>query len=341
MRLRPVAAHLQGAPERLRLFVDGQLLISAQTTSPYANALYGAAALDLPRRGVVQPEGGVGRIAETLAAAVRQHGGRVITRQRVTRIVREGGRPVAVETEKGKSFPADVVIANLTPWDAAGLLADDLPPALRDLPAGPRDGWGAFVIYAGLDETALPAATALHQQVLSREPLGEGNSVFASLSPAWDASRAPEGRRALTISTHTRLGPWWDLYAHDEAAYEARKQAYVDRMLDAATVALPDLRAAADLILPGTPVTFARFTHRHQGWVGGFPQTSLFRTWGPRLAPGLWLVGDSIFPGQSIAAVALGGLRVARAILAPLGVDLVAGQATRPTQPDTAPVGLD
>ena len=114
--------------------------------------------------------------------------------------------------------------------------------------------------------------------------MGEGNSVFASLSPVWDASRAPEGRRALTISTHTRLGPWWDLYAQDEAAYEARKQAYVDHMLDAAEVALPDLRAAADLIMPGTPVTFARFTHRHQGWVGGFPQMSSFRTWGPRLA---------------------------------------------------------
>jgi len=51
--LRPVAAHLRGAPEALRLFVDGQLLISAQATSQHANALYGAAALDLPRRGVM------------------------------------------------------------------------------------------------------------------------------------------------------------------------------------------------------------------------------------------------------------------------------------------------
>ena len=55
----------------------------------------------------------------------------------------------------------------------------------------------------------------------------------------------------------------------------------------------------------------------------------------------MWLVGDSIFPGQLIAAVALGGLRVARAILAPLGVDLAAGQAAHPAQPDTAPAGMD
>lgn len=68
-------------------------------------------------------------------------------------------------------------------------------------------------------------------------------------------------------------------------------------------------------MLPGTPVTFQRYTGRRWGWVGGFPQTSLFGALGPRLGRGLWLVGDSIFPGQSTPAVALGGMRVARAVL--------------------------
>ncbi|MCS7039758.1 MAG: hypothetical protein NZP34_09160, partial [Caldilineales bacterium] len=86
---------------------------------------------------------------------------------------------------------------------------------------------------------------------------------------------------------------------------------------------VPGLREAAELILPGTPLTFARFTGRHRGWVGGFPQTSLWRTWPPRLAPRLWMVGDSIFPGQSTAAVALGGLRVAAAVAHELGTELV------------------
>ena len=49
--------------------------------------------------------------------------------------------------------------------------------------------------------------------------------------------------------------------------------------------------------------------------MGGFPQTSLFRSWHPKLADDLWMVGDSIFPGQSTAAVALGGLRVAQSVL--------------------------
>jgi phytoene dehydrogenase-like protein len=171
------------------------------------------------------------------------------------------------------------------------------------------------MLYVGLDGAAVPADFPLHHQVVRGEPLGEGNSVFLSLSPAWDAGRAPEGRRALTMSTHTALEPWWALHDGDRDAYEARKAEYTERVLAAAEVALPGLRQAAGLVLPGTPVSFQRFTRRLWGWVGGFPQTSLLRAWGPRIGPGLWLVGDSVFPGQSVPAVALGGMRVARAVI--------------------------
>jgi len=317
---RPVATHLHGLPDALRLFVDGQLLIAAQATSTQANALYGAAALDLPRRGVVHLEGGIGAIAQTLAQAVLDNGGQVHYRQEVTRIVTENGRPVAVETKRNGAYPADLVIANLPPWNIATLLGQSAPPALRALPPQPKDGWGAFMVYVGVDEAIIPRDFPLHHQVIMREPLGEGNTVFLSLSPAWDKKRAPAGKRALTISTHTALAPWWTLYEQDKRHYAARKQAYLKQMLAAADRALPGLREASDLIMPGTPVTFQRFTRRAWGWVGGFPQTSLFRAWGPKVAPNLWMVGDSIFPGQSTAAVALGGLRVANAVLTQVGV---------------------
>jgi C-3',4' desaturase CrtD len=325
---RPVSAHLHrhshgAASERLRLFVDAQLLIAAQTTSRYTNALYGASALDLPRRGVAHAEAGMGAIAGTLVEAVKRNGGQVHFRQEATRIVVERGRPVAVETKKGASFPADVVIANLPPWNVNRLLGEYAPRRLhtrrlRALPPRPEHLWGAFMLYAGLDGAAVPHDFPLHHQVVLREPMGNGNTVFLSLSPAWDEGRAPQGRRALTLSTHTELGPWWDFHEQDRQAYEARKQVYTERVLAAAEVAVPGLRDAADLTLSGTPVTFQRFTRRDWGWVGGFPQTSLTRAWGPRLAPGLWLVGDSVFPGQSVPAVALGGLRVAQSLLAEL-----------------------
>ena len=88
---RPVRTHLEGSPEKLRLFTDAQLLISAQTTSEKVNALYGASALDLPRRGVVHVKGGVGAIAETLVNAIRANGGRVSFRRTVSQILIKNG----------------------------------------------------------------------------------------------------------------------------------------------------------------------------------------------------------------------------------------------------------
>jgi C-3',4' desaturase CrtD len=312
---QPVAAHLRRAPENLRLFVDAQLLISAQVTSERANALYGAAALDLPRRGVVHLSGGMGAIADTLVNAVRRHCGQVLFRHEVTRIHPSAGSSYLVETKRDGFFPADLVIANLTPWNTVDLFNTDIPKTLRRLPPRPVDGWGAFMVYIGMDGKEIPQDFQLHHQIILRRPLGEGNSVFASLSPAWDASRAPSGHRALTISTHTNLNDWWRLYQDDRAAYDARKTEMTEKVLEAAGVVFPGIRANAGLVMAGTPITFQRFARRKWGWVGGFPQTGLLRALGPRLDRNLWLVGDSIFPGQSVAAVALGGLRVAQMAL--------------------------
>ncbi len=313
--VRSTGHHLTNMPETLRQYIDGQLLISAQTTSRQANALYAASALDLARRGVVHMQGGIGTISKQLAEAVQQHGGKVNYRQEVVRIVRKTGHTFDVRTKRGGNYPADLVIANLPAWDIASLLAGDIPKTIESHSKPPTTGWGAFTLYIGLDGSDLENHFPLHHQVIVREPLGEGNSIFLSLSPAWDRERAPQGQRALTISTHTDLSQWWNLFEKERAAYENLKASYTQRVLAAAEVAIPGLRHKASLILPGTPVTFQRFTRRSRGWVGGFPQTSLFTTSGPRLEKDLWMVGDSIFPGQSTAAVALGGLRVAQLIL--------------------------
>ncbi|MEM7346660.1 MAG: NAD(P)/FAD-dependent oxidoreductase [Chloroflexota bacterium] len=328
--VRPVGAHLKGASDALRLFVDGQLLIAGQATSRSINALYGASALDLPRRGVVHFSDGIGTIAKTLVAQIEKYGGRVLYRQAVERIVMKQQRPVAVETRRHKrtqQFPADIIIANLTPWNIVPLLGTEMPRKLKQLSEKPADGWGAFMLYLGVDETVIPKDSPLHHQRLVREPLGEGNSIFLSLSPAWDTQRAPAGQRAITVSTHTNLSEWWALYQQDKAAYAARKAAYTEQILLAIEPILPGIRQATHLTLAGTPITFHRFTKRAWGWVGGFPQTHLLRAWGPRLMPGLWMVGDTIFPGQSTAAVALGGIRVANAITSQLGI------ATQPLVP--------
>lgn len=312
----------------LRLFVDANLLISAQATSDSADTLYGSAALDLPRRGVNWVAGGMGGLALTLVDWIRQHGGEVLYRQRVDAIEIQTGRAVAVHTNQDVArgrvshrFTCDHLLANLTPWALAALLGDNCPPAWQRQVRRLLPTWGAFMLYLGVEAASLPAGVADHHQVImdAGQPLGEGNSAFISLSALADATRAPAGFRAVNISTHTAIEPWWawrrDPYG--QAAYDERRQAYTERLLAAAERALPGFRAAVRLTLPATPITYAHWTGRPMGMVGGFPQTSIFQARGPATGlPNLWLVGDSVFPGQSTAGVTLGALRVVQTILA-------------------------
>ncbi len=316
--LRTIGSLASAQDPLFKTFLDGQLLISAQTTADKANALYGSAALDLPRRGVNHVQGGMGALAETLVSWIRAHGGEVLFRQEVEHIEVARGRATAVTTKKGLRLHADHILANVTPWALRQLLGQHAPASLRREVKQRPATWGAFTLYLGLDAERLPPGIASHHQIIldPAQPLGEGNSVFISLSDVQDASRGPAGTRTATLSTHTAVAPWWQLRSGDQAAYHARRDAYTERLLHAAEKAIPGLRAAVQLALPGTPVTFHSFTRRPGGMVGGFPQTSIFKARGPRTGiPNLWLVGDSIFPGQSTAGVTLGGMRVATAVL--------------------------
>lgn len=315
-----------GASPMLRSFVDANLLISAQCTAAEAGALYGSAALDLPRRGVNAVRGGIGAIAETLVAWIRAQGGEIGFKQTVERIELRDGRAVALHIQARRRagtrrvIACDQVLANVTPWALQRLLGEAAPAGLRRETRRLGETWGACMLYLGLDASKLPVDMPDHHQVIvdADRPLGETNSVFLSISDARHPDRAPAGRRAANISTHTAIAPWWALREDPagETAYLERRARYTEAMLDAAERAVPGLKSAVELCLPATPVTYQHWTGRPRGMVGGFPQGSIFAARGPRTAiPNLWLVGDSIFPGQSTAGVTLGGMRVAEAVL--------------------------
>lgn len=301
-------------------FIDATLLIAAQTTSNHVNSVYGATAMDLSRQGVYHVEGGIGGIAETLVNKVRDLGGEVLYRQHVQRIAVKDGCATGVHATKGRRspketfFPADFVVANSTPWSLEALLGDDAPPSLKSEVKQRPDTQGAFVLHLGVDADKIPRDIPDHHQIVRTldGPVGEGETVYISMSPLWDETRAPAGQRAVTISTHTQVQQWWDLLESDEAQYYERKEQYAERIIATVDEFIPGFKGAVTLTMPGTPVTYQFYTMREKGMVGGFPQTSLFKARGPRTGiPNLRLVGDSVFPGQSTAGVTLGGIRVA------------------------------
>ncbi len=310
--IRPTLVH---APNNasFRRFLDAQLLIASQTDAAGTYALFGAAALDLPHRGPTMPLGGMGAIAETLADAVRKYGGRVLYRHRVEKLRVEHGRVRAVEVVLGgrrrgecEEISADIFVANLTLGNLAALT-----PNSRPLPS-PADGWGAFMLHAVVPEAIVPAGA------LYRQWAGAGDWTFISLADPSDTLRGPSGMRVLSASVHTSLAEWRGL---DKEEYRAKKQAWQAKVERQVERVIPGFRESAVLLLGGTPRTYHFYTRRQDGWVGGYPQVHPLRTPSPKTPyPNLWRVGETIFPGQSVPAVAMGGERVAALVLGRLGI---------------------
>jgi phytoene dehydrogenase-like protein len=116
------------------------------------------------------------------------------------------------------------------------------------------------------------------------------------------------GQRTLTLSTHVPLRQLAAQSREEQARYVARIQ---ERMREGLTRRVPEWVKDVRHELTASPRTFERFTRREAGAVGGVPRRAglhHYRGVGPRpVMQGLWLVGDSVFPGQSTLATALGG----------------------------------
>lgn len=302
--------HRLDAEQEFVRFIDAQLLISVQTTSRYANAVNAAIALDLPSSGAWQVRGGMGRVAELLAGKIEESGGAVLYGKKVVRIHSVRNQVVGVEAADGSAYAADLLLANLVPQSLEGLL-DSVPGLFASAKGSPPE-WSAFMLYLGMDRSVSGSAGARHLQIIGESgDLGEGNSIFVSFSPEDDPGRAPDGLCAVTVSTHTRPKQWFDAYEQGAGAYRELKAACTEKVLALLSSQLPGFRESLRFTRAGTPLTWQRYTGRYLGYVGGYPQRSLFDVRGSATRfDNLFLVGDSIFPGQSLPGVVTGARRV-------------------------------
>ncbi|MBX7220423.1 MAG: NAD(P)/FAD-dependent oxidoreductase [Blastocatellia bacterium] len=302
----------------LRAFLDGLLLITAQETTAQAPFLNGAAGLDIYRHGIRRAKGGMKTLVKSLLEPYRKAGGTVQWRHWVTDITPQPGGGFTLRTSRGLEVTARRVVANLPVWNIPAIVKAELNGKLAAALKKAGLGWGAFTLYLGVDETILPAGMALNAQVLQsyREPFKDGNSCFLSLCEAGDRLSAPAGKRTLTVSTHTEVSDWKGLTS---TAYEQKKQAVTNTMLEAVRRVIPQIDQGLEVILPGTPKTFERFTGRADGMVGGLRTRLDNSNWAAISSDigleNFWLVGDTTFPGQGTMSCALSGINAWRDIL--------------------------
>lgn len=287
--------------------LDGQLIDSMQTTSKYVSYLMAATALDIYHEGAYYVEGGLYRVAETLAESIHENGGVLKKNRRIVSMKKNSGW-TAVD-QRSNEYHAEHIVFNGAIQQLPSLV-NGLSGRHRKLAGRPT--WVTHTLYLLLDEALIPDSFPLFGQI-SSDSMSEGSHLFMSLSAKDDRLRAPEGKRTMTVSTHSSPDHW-----QTKQDYDAYKEKLTEKMLSMIESVYPNFHKMIVHMEAGAPKAWERYTKRPNGYVGGFPQTTehaLFGSLSHRSGlPNLWLCGDSIFPGGGTIGATASGIHCARSI---------------------------
>jgi C-3',4' desaturase CrtD len=298
---------LDGVSPRFRRFIDVQLQAFAQATSTDVPYLHAALSLSGPRAGMFAVRGGAPGLADRLAESIKRSGGRIRLDTPVLRLSYDATHAaVGVDLLSGETVTASkAIVSNLTLWDTYGKLVglNRMPAEIRKRLNGLR-GWGAYLLFLGLDESASARLATDHVLALTDWQHGEdydatSSQLLFAAAPAWDA-RAPLGKRAVTVHSFTDVEEWFSFH-RDETELEDKDQRMLERCWQQLHTAMPELGGDIEVIETATPRSFYDLTRRKLGMVGGMaPSGEGFWLDGPSFEttlPNLFIVSDTVYPG--------------------------------------------
>jgi C-3',4' desaturase CrtD len=310
-----------GNDKRLRTFLDLQLKLYSQVNAEETALLYAATALSVSQspQGLYHLQGSMQVLSDRLVESLERDGGKLLMRHTVEKINVENGKAnsVVIRNQKtGEIFTekADHVIANVTVQDLVRLLGEKAPSGYKHRVEKLPPASGAFVVYIGVDKSAIPYDCPPHLQFMYdiNGSIGENNSLFVSVSHEGDG-RAPQGKATIIASSFVDFTQWWNT-----ENYQELKEKFTQDAISKLSQYFYLKPETIIYVEAATPKTFAHYTGREKGIVGGIGQR--IPTFGPfgfaNRTPinNLWLVGDSTHPGEGTAGVSYSALTVVRQI---------------------------
>ncbi len=312
---------------RLRKFLDLQLKLYSQESAERTAALYGATVLQMAQAplGLWHLKGSMQVLSDYLLSCFLRDGGKIFLKHQVVGLALRNSQDVwqlDVLRNKAvsKQFYASDVIFTLPPQCLLKMMtfqtgmSRNYRHRLEDLPKSS----GAIVFYGAINRRDLPKYNSGHIQIMSKK----FDSVFISISFDGDG-RAPVGQATVIASAFTDVLHWSSLM---KVEYEESKKLMLQNFLE---VLYFELGVDSCKWLHkelATPRSFARWTGRPLGGVGGLGQTpTAFGPFGlPSRTPlkGLWLCGDSIYPGEGTAGVSQSAVMACRQLISDHGREL-------------------
>jgi len=298
---------------RLRTFLDLQLKLYSQVNAEETALLYAATALAVSQAplGLFHLKGSMQVLSDRLIESIKRDGGKVLMQHQVTEIKEKRGVKVTnLRSQEIFWDEADHVVANVTVNNFVQLLGDQIPKGYAKRVANLKPASVAFVVYLAVHRAAIPANCPPHLQFL--ESGDKPHSLFVSVSKEGDG-RAPEGKATIIASEFTDAEVWYG-----DEDYQVLKKQFTERAIAQLSKYFLLNEQTIIHVEAATPQTFARYTGRDRGIVGGVGmRVSTFAPFGfANRTPlkNIWLVGDSTHPGEGTAGVSYSALTVVRQI---------------------------
>lgn len=286
-------------------FINEQLMITAQNTSNEVNELFGSTALCYTNFGNYYMDGGLLNLVNQLTNYLEIHGGNINVREKVLKIDKliTGYR---IQTNKSV-LESEFVISGI-PLDNT-LEMMDLPQKVQSKIVNKEKLSSAFQWNIALNKKI--ESEALHHQFILDKPFAEteSNSFFVSLSHPDDKVRSEKGT-IVSITTHV---------ANPSMRQELDKESLKAQIMN--KIEESNLFRKEDIVYEhaSDPKDWQKWTGRKYGFVGGYPQLMNIKPWqmaGARLdGHKAYQCGDTVYPGQGIPGVTLGGIIAAEKLI--------------------------
>ncbi len=307
--------------KRLRQFLEMQVKLYSQESLDRTAALFGATVLQMAHKplGLWHLEGSMQKLSDHLLEGFLRYGGLIHCRHSVVGIAlnqssKQWEVHVIGPNRRSMKFQTSDVVCSLPPQCLLDLLPNEqgvisqYRRILEELP----EPTGAIVFYGAINRLDIPKDCPSHLQLT----FWDQDSLFISISREGDG-RAPIGQATLIASVFTETSCWFDL---DDFDYQEKKKIFLSKIVQRIESFLKlDSHKWLHKEL-ATPRSFEKWTKRPHGIVGGLGQhPSVFGPFGlSSRTPidGLWLCGDSIYPGEGTAGVSQSALMVFRQIMA-------------------------
>ena len=263
---------------------------------------------DFYNNGAFRIVGGSDTIAKALNDVLLRYGGRIMTRQKVTKIIVENKVATGVITEDGVYHAADVIISDINPKQLIDIVDDTaFSEAYKSRIENIPNTTSVFSLYLRFKDEAMPYLNSNFygfQSVTPWEMSGEVDKKWPSGYLYMHHCHEKEPRFAksaviLSYMSMDALKQWKDTkIGHRGIDYELFKQEMSERLLNVVEKDFPGLRNAIADYHAATPLTYRDYTLTPDGSIYGLAKDVNKGITGrvsyKTKVPNLFLVGQNI-----------------------------------------------